>query len=99
MGDSPTGWGALTTDRRRQLRLRLKLTQARFADLLGVTQTTVYRWETGAAEPVGLQRDMYWMLNELEISKAIPHPILDAFHRRGRTHGVGALYRIYLEQP
>ena len=44
----------MTPDDLRSLRARLDLTQQQLADLLGVHQTTVARWETGR----GLGRDV-----------------------------------------
>ena len=44
----------LTPEAIRATRLRLGLTQEQFARELGVTLSTVSRWETGRARPRGL---------------------------------------------
>jgi putative transcriptional regulator len=40
----------------RELRLRLKMTQEEFAHSLGITVSTVNRWENGHSEPSKLAR-------------------------------------------
>src|SRR5947207_15274223 len=45
---------AVTPDRIRNLRRRLGLSQERLANVLGVTWTTVNRWEAGSSSPTGM---------------------------------------------
>src|SRR2546425_5491601 len=47
-------YAALTGERVRRLRQKLNLTQERLAQLLGVSWTTVNRWEAGASSPTGM---------------------------------------------
>lgn len=41
----------MLSSRIRELRERMKLSQARLAEAMGVTQTAVYKWENGQSEP------------------------------------------------
>ena len=51
----------------KRLRLALGLTQERFARELGVTLSTVSRWETGRSQPSALaQRRLEELLQKLE---------------------------------
>jgi DNA-binding transcriptional regulator YiaG len=43
----------------RQLRVRVGISQAELAAVVGVTAPTLSRWETGARKPYGWMRDSY----------------------------------------
>lgn len=44
----------MKAERVRKIRKALRLTQERFAQLLGVSWTTVHRWEAGSSRPTGM---------------------------------------------
>lgn len=48
----------MTANSIKTLRIKLKLTQAQFAQLLGVHAITVSRWESGLAKPTDYQAGM-----------------------------------------
>jgi DNA-binding transcriptional regulator YiaG len=60
-GKKREAWSA---ERIARLRARLGLTQANFADELGVRQQTVSEWETGRYEPRGASAKLLGMLAE-----------------------------------
>jgi DNA-binding XRE family transcriptional regulator len=52
----------------RQLREKMILSQIEFAELLGVSNVTVSRWETGKSFPtIKLKRKLIQMFNEYQI--------------------------------
>jgi DNA-binding XRE family transcriptional regulator len=53
----------------RQLREKMILSQTEFAESLGVSNVTVYRWETGKSFPtIKLKRKLIQMFNEYQIT-------------------------------
>ncbi len=59
---------AVTPDRIRSLRQRLGLTQERLANMLGVTWTTVNRWEAGSSSPTGMPARLLILLERAATS-------------------------------
>ena len=55
-------YAAMTGERVRRLRQKLGLTQERLAQLLGVSWTTVNRWEAGASSPTGMAARLLMLL-------------------------------------
>ncbi len=53
----------------KRLRKSLKLTQATFADRLGVAKYTIYRWEAGKCNPHPIFIKMMQELKEATIKK------------------------------
>ena len=54
----------------RKLRVRLKLSQAQFAKLVGSSHVSVYMWEAGRAKPRGEKRDAILQLRNLGVREA-----------------------------
>src|SRR5205814_7514607 len=57
-------YAAMTGERVRRLRQKLGLTQERLAQLLGVSWTTVNRWEAGASAPIGMAAKLLNLLEQ-----------------------------------
>ena len=59
---------AVTPDRIRNLRKGLGLTQEQLAHMLGVTWTTVNRWEAGSSSPTGMPARLLVLLERAATS-------------------------------
>jgi DNA-binding transcriptional regulator YiaG len=56
------------------IRDELQMTQTDFARLLGVTQTTVSRWESGKSLPQGIHARVLWLLFNSDTLSALAQP-------------------------
>jgi type I restriction enzyme M protein len=54
---------ALTPARLKKIRTAMNLSQERMASLLGVSFTSVNRWEAGGSSPIGATVDLYRALD------------------------------------
>jgi len=73
------------------IRDRFKLSQPKFAGLLGISVGTLRNWEQGRRQPEGAARVL------LLVAAKYPEAVLDAVHPRGKTrstsHGAAARSR------
>jgi len=67
----------LTPDRIRSIRKTLGFSQEKLAQLLGVTWTTVHRWEAGATGPTGNSLRILGLLEKATMDPAFDRVLKD----------------------
>jgi len=58
----------------KKIRSKLKLSQSKFAYMIGVSIDTIQNWEQGLRQPVGTARAL------LKVAQADPHVVFHALH-------------------
>ena len=80
----------MTGDQLRRIRRRLRLTQAQLAESIGVTPTTLARWER---DEVGISEVAARLSYSERTIKAVMHDVTTKLHAKTRSQAVAQAVR------